>query len=127
MSNESNKLIADLANKLGTTTEYLWGVLLRQASIDATVTLIQVIIIALMGFFLYRLHLKFIRPIPDDEYNDNLYEKYDGSIPVALLIAFIWIVFATAAFFSFGNIVYGYFNPEYWALEQILNTISGSN
>lgn len=39
MEEKTIKLIEQLAQKLGTTTEYLWAVLLKQAPIDATVVL----------------------------------------------------------------------------------------
>jgi len=58
MSEELNKQLAELANKLGVSVEHLWGVLIKQAYIDgisslATVLVCLLLVIVIVYAFLY--------------------------------------------------------------------------
>ena len=115
MNDNTYKLLEQLANKFGTTTEYLWGVLVRQAAIDATIQLIQTIVILWAAFFLCKLHKKFKK--------NGTYDKYDiGAELPMVLISIVVGILVIVAFVSSGNIFNGYFNPEYWALDKILSS-----
>jgi hypothetical protein len=39
-----------------------------------------------------------------------------------IALTIIWGVCIIACFFSIGNIINGFFNPEYWALKEILSS-----
>lgn len=126
MNENTAKLIESLAQKLGTTSEYLWGVLLKQAYVAATVTLIQTILTIAFGVVLYKLHKKFSkkRSTNNSSYSNSLYYKHEEALVIPMIIgALIWTIFFIAAFLCFGDIINGYFNPEYWALEQVLDKI----
>lgn len=121
MNENTAKLLEQLAQKLGTTSEYLWKVLLKQAPIDATVNLIQIMLIMLFGLVLYKIHRRLMK---EDANNDTGYYKYEemAAIPmiiggVVFAIMFIW------AFCCIGDVVNGYFNPEYWALNKVLSSV----
>lgn len=121
MNEETSKLLQQLASKLGTTTEYLWGVLLKQAPIDATIQLIQTCI-CLLGFFvLYKIHLQLLKP--NKSGRNNAYDDSDayGFIMMASFIVLCCIL--VILFCSIGDIVSGYFNPEYWALDKIIGEV----
>ena len=123
--NNSTKLIEQLAAKFGTTTEYLWGVLLRQAPIDSTINLIQIALVMLFGWFLYKTHKRLMKKDGDGNYARNSYEKYEMGATLPMVIGAI--VFAILIFVSFlciPDIINGYFNPEYWALNKILSTLT---
>ena len=95
--------------------------LAKQAPIDATTKLIQITLILLFGWGLYKIHRKLMKT-SDDEYARTLYYEYQEMAALPMIIA--GIVFASMfiyAFFCIGDVVNGYFNPEYWALKQILN------
>jgi hypothetical protein len=119
MNEQTTKLIEQLAQKLGTTAEYLWTVLLKQAPISAMIDLVYLVIVTIMGVGLYKLHKYCIKET--DEYGENIYEnKGELVIPVMVILAIIWAIFFIVYFFSFGNIINGFFNPEYWALKEVL-------
>lgn len=125
MNKEELKLIEQLANKLGTTTEYLWSVLLKQAYIQSVITIFQFFIIWIFGYFLLKIHKKLSS---DSGYGaGNRYGGYEHYGDYAVIPMFISaIVFAflvIVAFFSIESVFYGLFNPEYWALNKILDTI----
>jgi len=119
MNENTTKLIEQLAQKLGTTSEYLWGVLLKQAPIDATINLIQIIIVLLFGWILYKIYKKIIK---NTDSTNSYYSKYEEatSVPMAmgLLVFAILLIYA---FSCIGDVINGYFNPEYWALDRIIN------
>ena len=52
MNDQTALLLKQLADKLGTTTEYLWAVLLKQAPITCTVQLTVIIITFIAGVLL---------------------------------------------------------------------------
>jgi len=112
-------LLETLATKLGTTTEYLWGVLIRQASINAMINLVYFVFVLLAGVGLYMLHKKFSK---EDDDGDSIYSDSDEAIPtIMVIVTIIWIIMFFVGFFSLGSVFYGFFNPEYWALEKVLN------
>ena len=125
MNDNTAKLLEQLANKLGTTSEYLWQILLKQAPIDATITLIQTIGVILFGVLLYRLHKNFSK----EEHGtyDSMYHNNSGLAIPMFIACLIFIVLAIATFICMGSIITGYFNPEYWALEKILSSIRPIN
>ena len=121
MNTEITNLLAILADKLGTTSEYLWGILLRQAPISATVILIQIIFTVLSGIFLWKLH-KYFSKETDERY--SMYDRSNGGLEALIIIFSVLIlIIGIFSFFQIENVLNGYFNPEYWALNKILNTL----
>ena len=118
MNYKTAQLLEKLADKLGTTSQYLWNILIKQAKIDATIQLIEMIFFIFVGFGLYKLHKSL-----SNENNSNNYE--DNSVFGALMVtSFIIYVFVMVIFIFFiDNIINGYFNPEYWALHTLLNSL----
>lgn len=124
MNETTARLIEQLAQKLGTTSEYLWRVLLKQAAIDATVHLFQFVILILVGWFLWKIHKRLMKKPADSKYCDTYYEEYGevAAIPMILggLVFVILLIFCVT---NFSVIINGYFNPEYWALQKVLDSI----
>ena len=120
MDNNTEKLINDLARKLGTTTEYLWSVLIKQAPVSATIQLFQTLAVILFGYILYRVHKRLAKK---DEDGDTGYEMYDAAAPVMIVASAIFSILFLVVFCCFSSVVNGYFNPEYWALKRVLETL----
>ena len=121
MNTEITNLLTVLADKLGTTSEYLWGILVRQAPVAATITLIQIIFTVLSGIFLWKLH-KYFSKETDERY--SMYDRGNGGLE-ALMVMFsmLILIIGIVLFFAIESMFNGYFNPEYWALNKILNTL----
>lgn len=119
MNKETTELLQQLANKLGTTTEYLWGVLIKQAPIDATTTLVQFILLGLFGFGLLRMHKRFLSRDSYDGYG------FVGDFPAILMSVsvIVWALLVITGFFCIGDVVNGFFNPEYWALNKVMDKL----
>ena len=121
MKNQTTELLEKLAVQLGTTAEYLWSVLLVQARISAMTDLIFLILAILSGYLLYRTH-RYLSQGTEDAH--SIYYEKEEAVMIPMIIGLIiWITFFLVMFFSIGNIISGLFNPEYWALNKILNSI----
>ena len=121
MKNQTTELLEKLAVQLGTTAEYLWSVLLVQARISAMTDLIFLMLAILSGYFLYRTH-RYLSQGTEDAH--SIYYEKEEAVMIPMIIGLIiWIIFFLIMFFSIGNIISGLFNPEYWALNKILNSI----
>ena len=119
-NDQTSQIIEQIAQKLGTTSQYLWGVLIKQAPIDATVLLIQTLLIVALGVVLLKLHRKF----SDRSKGDSMYYLHEEALVIPMLIgALFFTVLSIVCFTCIGNIVNGYFNPEYWALHNILESV----
>lgn len=121
MSENMEKLLIELAQKLGTTVEHLWGVLVRQAYVEALGDAIIVIALALFGLWLWRWALRFNERSEDDELTEDEKENYE----LATFLSGV-VVFATWIFLLFGrlpDLFTKLLNPEFWALQEIIKYI----
>ena len=125
MNEQTVRLIEDLASKLGTTSEYLWSVLIRQAPIDSITSIIQIICVIIFGVVLVKLHLKFsVRDTQNHGiYSATIYDRNMGVTIIMYISACIFVILSIALFFQIHSIVAGLINPEYWALEEIIRSI----
>lgn len=126
MNEQTSKLFEQLAQKLGTTTEYLWGVLLKQAPIQSTLGLIKLIAVLLFGLILWKIHKKLSKEIEGCEsYDNTLYLQKEEYVTIPMITAFIlFLVLFIVSMINISSIVYGYFNPEYWALKEVMSNIN---
>lgn len=104
-----------MAKKLGTTTEYLWKILVKQAYVNAIWSIIQ--IAALFPIFLVLQHVQNSMP--------NVFQKDHDTETLVMCIAWLFYgMYAIASTYSnLEDFINGFFNPEYWALNQLTNQI----
>ena len=110
------KTLELLAAKLGTTTEYLWGVMLKQAPISAIMDFAQYLLLILACVFWF-VAVKIIKVKVKSGWDERLYLWV---IVTAALLVLLLIV----AFFRFPTTFYALIHPEYWALDQILDRLA---
>ena len=122
MDDKTLQALTTLAAKLGTTAEYLWGVLLRQAPITGAINLALMAAWVATAVFLIRLvRRKTTTPAKTDEDRYPSAEwsgegadfAWAGAVGFALLTALI-------VGCALSGVVGALLNPEYWALKQIL-------
>ena len=125
MNSEATALIEKLAEKLGTTAEHLWGILLHQAPISGTIDLTIVVGMVLTAIGLVR----FVRSktaIPakteNNQYPSAEWRNEDAGAAWFVTTAYLLITAAVTAILAHG-IVTAFFNPEFWALSYILNKL----
>lgn len=134
MNENTVKLVESLAQKLGTTSEYTWGVLVKQAQINAWLSIFWLIVVCLMAVGLFKLHKFFMTPafVGDEDYytpleekgklQKNYYDKYGVQNPMIAAAASSLLLLAIAC----GNFVYyfsAFWNPEYYAMNYITKAI----
>jgi len=120
MNENTTKLIEQLAEKMGTTSQYLWSILIKQAPVDATITLIQILISIAFALILYKIHKKLSK---SDKDGYNRYDDNEFTVIIMAVALCSVIILLIASFCCIGDVINGYFNPEYWALDKVLHSI----
>ncbi len=113
-------MLQQLAQQLGTTVEFLWAALMRQALIDGVVTLVQFVIIGVGLWANYKYTRFVLRKINAEDHK----ERWDE--PAIIPPTILWVVLAIltlVAFFSISDLLAAFFNPEYWALQKVLSFV----
>ena len=110
MNEQTDKLIRELADKLGTTADHLWEVLIHQAPISATIGILG------DGLILYALYVGWKRLLRID------FEHWDSDMGKGVMFGLMFCVTAVAligALVALPVEISGLLNPEYWALKQL--------
>lgn len=113
-------LLEQLAAQMNTTVEFLWDVLVRQAQVEVAKFIMYLIL-----FILYTIgSVKFIR------YGIHKGKEEDGDVDAEIrwlfstvLVGILNIIYLVVLFINVGFVVTALLNPEYWALQQILEFI----
>jgi ABC-type antimicrobial peptide transport system permease subunit len=121
MNEQTQQLIRELAEKLGTTAEHLWSVLIQQALITG---IVDTLIMLTFGVILVRLFIFVKAKTTKRGETPTSYPHADWEDEPAFIAWFGWAVLA----FIFSLILAGnasmtmaaFLNPEYWALMQVL-------
>lgn len=122
MDDKTLQALTALANKLGTTAEYLWGVLLKQAPISAVTNLVLLALMVAAWALWFRFVLKMTRvpePTKDDRYPQAQWHQ-DGAVLAWATVVGSGMILCVIAVTALPMVVYGLLSPEYWALRQIL-------
>jgi hypothetical protein len=125
MDDKTIALIEKLAEKLGTTSEHLWGVLLHQAPISGAIKLSMVVVMVFSAVGLVRFVKGKTTKPAKTEYDQYPQAEWEGEVAIfAWLATAIYLINTGAvAFGSAQGIVAAFFNPEYWALSYILGKV----
>lgn len=118
MNDQTLQALQALAAKLGTTVEMLWGVLLRQAVIEAVSAVVWISIFAGLSVIALLFVVKKTRT-PESDYG-----RADWAEEAAFFAWAAWVVFTIIGAFvvaeGVSQLLTVLFNPEYWALKQVL-------
>lgn len=110
-----NQVLRELAEKLGVTVEYLWNALLRQALIGG---ICDVMFLAGLTFCTWNF-VKWARQkwdvIVDESEPVSMMAFGIGSIALMAM----WLV----AMKGLPTTMASFFNPEYWALHEVLKAV----
>lgn len=120
MTENMEQFLFEMANKLGTTVEHLWQVMVTQAYIYATmgsiILFIGVSIVIGGGIAIYRK----TKALDKEAEKSGRDPDYDN---VAVWF-FVWLGYTgftiIVGIIGVVDIVTMFLNPEYWALKQIL-------
>jgi hypothetical protein len=125
MNKETLDLVNKLAEKLGTTVDQLWLVLIKQARVEVITSLASIVLVWMILIAAFVVLYKNTKTPPATE--ENKYPEPKWSDEWSFIPWCFWGVFTViAAFYSVDEItnsITTLMNPEYWALTQILNRI----
>ena len=108
-----DKVLEQLAAQLGTTVEFLWGVMLKQAPISAITDLLQYALLAVACYWCVRWFRWINRQRGDQA----------GHVIGCSIVSFIVGVVLITAFFSLPTTVTALVHPDYWALQKVLKAV----
>ena len=122
-------LLEELAKTLGTTAENLWRVLIQQVGVEIrlcelwmNIALWGGIILIILGVVLF-----FIGIIHNGNREDRSIWSDDTGYGISatgiFVIMFALIICGCIYYSNYSDLLTLHNNPEYWALQQILNTI----
>ena len=110
--------LTQLANKLGTTVEQLWPMLVQQQRLEGITVVVMIALV-------FTVSLLILRNVKDKEWFDETKNSDPpttaGVLGLVSTIGFI----GSIVFLVFGSkwIVTSIFNPEYWALKDIADML----
>jgi hypothetical protein len=125
MDDKTTTLVEKLAEKLGTTAEHLWDVLLHQAPISGVIDLVTDVVMVMVAVGLVRfVKDKTTKPAKTE------YSKYpqaewenEGASMAWVAVAVYLIITGIVVIGSAERTLAAFFNPEYWALSHILGKV----
>jgi len=118
------ELLKELAVQLGTTSEYLWSVLIAQAHIQVITHIYVTVIVLLTAGILFLVHRKLMKPIKEDDRSWNKYDDIEVLAPIMGVLGVICLgAVIGVAFGIIPELITAIFNPEYWALQEILKQL----
>ena len=135
MEDRAYQALLTLAERLGTTIEHLWAVLLKQAVVTGMTNVVMLAAITTVACYLTRIVR--IKTTPREVLVSNPYDP--EAVPRRTMRAawdpteegllgwigtgIMWLVVATLWFHLLPDTLAGLFNPEYWALKQVLTAL----
>lgn len=117
MNEQIQKMLETLATKFGTTVEKLWDVLVTQARIEAVCNTVYLAVLITVWFFFIKFVRRFIQ-WQKDASDEGMYVA--GFALVVLGSHLLTILTGFGGYSMVSTIITGFFNPEFWALKQII-------
>ena len=115
----NEEFLVTFAEKIGTTVDKLWGALLKQAPISGTIDIILYLIMLLVSIVAFKFISKKTTAQEGERYAD-----WEGE-EIVFAWATYWIIVGVMALVflcNVGSTIAAFFNPEYWALMQIVGS-----
>ena len=116
MNNETIEMLKVLADKLGTTIEHLWDVLINQAFLSGIASTVFLAVMLIITVLWVRVALARIKKEEENGY----YSSSDDSVFLWFTIILLIPACGTISTILMYEIVTAFLNPEYWALREIL-------
>lgn len=122
MDDKTLSALTALAQKLGTTAEYLWGVLLKQAPITGAIDMaVMAAWIAAAVWWFRFVQRKTTAPAATAEDKcPNAQWTQDGAVLAWVSVVICGLLVALCVGAALSSTAAALLNPEYWALKQIL-------
>jgi vacuolar-type H+-ATPase subunit I/STV1 len=113
MTEQTTALLRELATKLGTTTEYLWSVMVKGATVNGYINLVEAIFFGLLLLAIGIVAGTIFRRSEDEEV------RVASVIAGGLLMVIVGVIFLVTV----ESAILGIYSPEYVALKDILGRL----
>jgi hypothetical protein len=123
MNDKTIDLLNKLADKFGTTAEHLWGVLVKQAPIQASIEIAFAVLAAGAWVSLVVLVTQKTTPPerkPDARWGESAEWTDEGAFMAWVAVGVFALVVLLLGYFAVSTGITAIKNPEYWALKQLL-------
>jgi hypothetical protein len=115
MNKETIQFLESLAAKLGTTGEYLWGILVRQSYVEGVTDIALALLFGTIAT-IYAVNAKSLYEKAKEDDSEFHFVIFFMGMIVSIVLAFM-----TTFFLIIG--ISELLNPEFYALKYILNNI----
>lgn len=117
--------LSELGKGLKVGSEKVWSVLVVQQKVEAITWLIIDVLLITLLIICTTKTLKWMARLqtPDDEWHKDYIEEHPQIIVGIILSIVLLIISLVIVFGTMSNIVTGFINPEYGALERIMEMI----
>jgi len=126
MDDKTIALVDKLASRLGTTSQYLWSVLVKQAMISGIVDLcIYIVVIFILYKSYWFIHRNTLIPPPseDERYPEANWSDSGNRFFAWFIYAILFVASVLLIIFSLEKVSSAFLNPEYWALQELIDHI----
>jgi hypothetical protein len=124
--NKATEYIDAIAAKLGVAAEHVYGILVRQQYVEGITTILGSLIFVAVTFFISRKVTELTRNMREEAKKKSYTDVSDDMVVVACVLG--WIVFFLSlifAAFAIPDSIAQLVNPEYYAVKEIFDVISG--
>lgn len=122
MNDKMTEVLEQIAIKLGVTADHLWGVMIAQQRIDAVLSAGFVIFVC--AFYWY--YIRFARRAVESTKKKFIeaFVEPEVGVPV-LILGIIGLSLFPPGLIAIDNAITAIINPEFGALKDLLNMMSG--
>jgi cellobiose-specific phosphotransferase system component IIC len=106
-------ILEKLADKLGVAAEVLWVALLKQAKIYSVTYILIGALLIFGAIWLAKFGKTISHKVNERDWAEEVWFAYMGAVCILGIMLLAWIC-------DLSRILAGLFNPEYWALSEIL-------
>lgn len=130
MDKETLDLLQQFAAKLGTTADHIWAILVRQAYVEFWADMVPYAIWVAWLVTVYKYLPRLLRWLDErvkaGKEKDRFYSldgKEFAAAAAAIIAVVLSIAFTVIAVCNIPSEIVKVLNPEYWALQQILQAV----
>ncbi|MFA5031027.1 MAG: hypothetical protein WC495_05575 [Patescibacteria group bacterium] len=121
VSSQINSVINNLADKLHVPINEIMSALMMQAKISSISDILSMILISTVFYFSLRIFLRENAKLSHDSNNNEA--SCWISLIITIIFGIVFIICAISVVMYLDVILAGFFNPEYWALHNILSLL----
>lgn len=114
------KILSSLADKFGTTVDHLYAIMIRQAYIDGVECLLGITLVTILTSTMWVVMHKRHKAFDYDEYRSSYIDMLEDNVLLIVMTVVVTIAFLVTICVAGSQAIDCFYNPEYYALHQII-------